>query len=102
AHALKGDRERCLAAGMDGYLAKPIDRLELFEAVEFVAPEPAAARATLNGTLVFDLEQARRRMGDDDHVLSDVVRLFVEDCPRLLQQIDRAVQTRDAAALAAS
>jgi len=44
AHALKGDRERCLAAGMDGYLAKPIQRAELFAALDQYAPrEPTEA-----------------------------------------------------------
>ena len=34
AHAMKGDRERCLAAGMDGYVSKPIRPQDLFDAVE--------------------------------------------------------------------
>ncbi len=34
AHVMTGDRERCLAAGMDGYLSKPIDQRSLFDAVE--------------------------------------------------------------------
>ena len=34
AHAIKGDRERCLAAGMDGYIAKPIRQAELYAAIE--------------------------------------------------------------------
>jgi signal transduction histidine kinase len=38
AHALTGDRERCLAAGMDGYVAKPIQAKELIEAIEMLAP----------------------------------------------------------------
>ena len=36
AHAMKGDRERCLAAGMDGYVSKPIHPHELNEAIECV------------------------------------------------------------------
>ena len=37
AHAMKGDRERCLAAGMDGYLSKPINGQEMIALVEFLA-----------------------------------------------------------------
>jgi len=46
AHALKGDRERCLEAGMDGYIAKPIRAEELFDAIDrlFTAQEPASVR----------------------------------------------------------
>src|SRR5579872_3044812 len=45
AHAMKGDEERCLAAGMDGYLAKPIQSIELFVAIERLMP----VVAELNG-----------------------------------------------------
>jgi CheY-like chemotaxis protein len=41
AHALKGDKERCLAAGMDGYISKPIRTIELFAAIESVLQESA-------------------------------------------------------------
>jgi len=39
AHALKGDRERCLDAGMDGYVSKPIQFRELIETIESLAPD---------------------------------------------------------------
>ena len=43
ANAIKGDREQCLAAGMDGYVTKPIDPAELFRAIaEFISPERLA------------------------------------------------------------
>jgi CheY-like chemotaxis protein len=43
AHAMQGDRERCLEAGMDGYVAKPIRAKELFEALESLTPAGTAA-----------------------------------------------------------
>ena len=47
AHAMRGDRERCLAAGMDGYIAKPINRAELFTVIERVVQSCRPATATL-------------------------------------------------------
>jgi signal transduction histidine kinase/DNA-binding response OmpR family regulator len=44
AHAMKGDRERCLAVGMDGYISKPLDVSELFETIERVAGSECGAR----------------------------------------------------------
>jgi CheY-like chemotaxis protein len=44
AHAIKGDRERCLAAGMDGYIAKPIRPQELFELIEALIPSVPLVR----------------------------------------------------------
>jgi CheY-like chemotaxis protein len=48
AHAMKGDRERCLAAGMDAYVAKPVDRREVLETIARLAP-PAAAEPIAAG-----------------------------------------------------
>jgi CheY-like chemotaxis protein len=39
AHAMKGDRERCLAAGMDGYVAKPVRQKEIFETLQDFFPD---------------------------------------------------------------
>ncbi len=60
AHAMKGDRERCLESGMDGYLPKPIQPRELYEAIDALTP-PAATAAPLRQAA--DLPEVADRAG---------------------------------------
>jgi CheY-like chemotaxis protein len=102
AFAMNGDRERCLAAGMDGYLSKPLDPRMLFEVVEHAsappAQEAAPAAAPSQGS-VFDEAELRARVSGDEQLLSDVVRIFLEDCPARLAAITAAVERRDGEAI---
>jgi two-component system sensor histidine kinase/response regulator len=51
AHAMKGDRESCMEAGMDGYIAKPINRVELQQVIEAAmkAADAVSAKASASG-----------------------------------------------------
>jgi signal transduction histidine kinase/CheY-like chemotaxis protein len=95
AHALKGDRERCLAGGMDGYVSKPIDRLELFEAVEQTPAGPAVADP-VSEAAVFNHAELLQRLDGDEQILADIVRAFLADGPRLLGVIKAAIEAGDA------
>src|SRR5262249_4603239 len=65
AYAMKGDRERCLAAGMDGYVSKPIRARELFEAIAAAVgtPDPQPRSASLTPGEAPDWEAALERVG---------------------------------------
>jgi two-component system, sensor histidine kinase and response regulator len=98
AHAMSGDRDRCLAGGMDDYVSKPIEPSLLFAAVEQEgAPSPAPAIAAQPVT--FDEESFRHRLDGDEQLMTLVIRAFLEDLPMRLTAIQEAVNNRDADAV---
>jgi CheY-like chemotaxis protein len=110
AHALKGDRERCLASGMDGYISKPIDAKELFAMIECLVPDPVESRAPTDTSksgasklerseAVLDEVSLRDKTDNDEQLLQELIELFRLDCPRLLKQIDDAIVAKDPRAL---
>ena len=108
AHAARGDRERYLEAGMDGYVTKPIDGAELSRVIDQLVPPAGAPRAVPAavpaapcppGRRAFDERVVRARLGGNARLFEKMVRLFLEDCPARLRAMRRAVAVGDGDAL---
>ena len=98
AHAMKGDREACLAAGMDGYVAKPISSKALFAEIEtLTTSRPSAAAAP-----ALDMEALLDRFDGDRALRVEIATIFLEDYPNRLAAVQAAVEQRDPAALRAA
>jgi two-component system sensor histidine kinase/response regulator len=93
AHAMKGDRERCLQEGMDGYISKPLRPNELFESVESLATVSRAATEPV--ATEFDPGLALASSGGDRELLDEVIGAFMEECPLLTRELADAIGRRD-------
>ncbi|OYW16774.1 MAG: hypothetical protein B7Z55_13855, partial [Planctomycetales bacterium 12-60-4] len=97
AHAMKGDRERCLAEGMDGYISKPLRPSELFESVESLAAASRAVNKVAESP--FDEATALESVDGDRELLGAIIDTFFEECPILTAELANAIQRGDAAAI---
>lgn len=101
AHALKGDRERCLQSGMDEYVPKPVRESQLWAAIDRVLqrksslpPEERSEAITLERR-VLDWELALSVCHNDVALLRDIVEAFVEEEPLRIAEIRRAIAEED-------
>ncbi len=97
AHAMKGDRERCLDAGMDDYVSKPLQTRQFLQVVEgIVHPlgEPDAGTEACEAP-PYDHDAALARLEGDLELLAEVAESFREEAPELLSEIRGAISRRD-------
>jgi len=103
AHAMRGDRERCLAAGMDAYTSKPIRVRELEQAIGLLITPQNSTRMSASeaGQPNRIIDQVALLAGVDGNrrLLREIVRLFLADCPEHLTKIKEAIRHGDALAL---
>ena len=109
AHAMKGDRERCLAHGFDAYVPKPLKAEELLSTMENLVPSRTALEPVeiacepqenlLECEAALDNDLAMASVGGDRELLREIAALFIDDCERLIEEVQDAVGRRDATRL---
>ena len=121
AHAMEGDRRRCLDAGMDGYVSKPVKSAVLAEEIKRMikahgigqgADTPPHDQAGDGDTVemaapprnagpgeAIDIGRALEQVDGDRELLAEVVNIFMEDCPKMMSDIENALDRADPEAL---
>jgi len=101
AHAMKGDREKCLAAGMDDYIFKPLYPKDLKDAIHRALSSMPSLRDVAEdyrfvpSNSVFDREELRRRIDCDEDVLEEIVQGFIDDYSVNLEKLQQAFRDRN-------
>ena len=106
AYATEGDRERCLEAGMDDYVSKPISASKLFQAIEaLVPPEPeeevpippsAGPDADGHKSVSLNADGLIRSFENDRDLFQELVEIFLNDSPQMLNTLRESLKSLDA------
>lgn len=106
AHAMKGDRERCLEVGMDDYVPKPISSNKLHETIQTLVSgkAPKTQETSESGTKEDELVSINREtllnaFDNDPDFLKEAVGLFVSDYPNMMVKIKEAIRNEDSTTL---
>ena len=108
AHVMPGDREQCLAAGMDEFVSKPLRPAELFAALDQF--QPSSSRPVASEPVSAPQGPARQvdgatllaSVGGTASLLAEVVGVFLTDVPSMLERLHDAARAGDASKLAAA
>lgn len=93
------DRQRCLEAGMDDFVSKPLCPDELLAALTRVGqastqqPAPSEPETVSSSDLLVDWDAALRSVGSDQSILDTVVEAALEELPRLMKQLNQAIES---------
>ena len=106
AHAMKGDKERCLKAGMDDYIAKPIEPQELFDTIEkwsknycrekVKTKKDDYKKKKTEKNIPIEFETAVDRFCGDRELLENMLEEFLDYVPKQLRTLDKAIKKGDA------
>jgi two-component system, sensor histidine kinase and response regulator len=118
AHAMAGDRERCIEGGMDDHISKPIDKNQLVKLIARIASEKegsavranqadstvisAAVKLTVESPSTLSRSELLNRLDDDEELMHRIIALFRENTPRIIEKIRESIQQRNSSDIARS